>query len=84
MRRERWKYLEAPAEDPARELYDLSADPGETRNLAELEPDRTRRLSALIADWRASAEAVGPSPTVSPEDRRRLEALGYHEPEAGE
>lgn len=36
-----------------RELYDLAADPGETHDLSEAKPDEVRRLSRLLAQWRA-------------------------------
>lgn len=65
------------------ELYDLAADPGETRNIAGERPD-------LCAELRAVAEAIaahGPMPAapvrVSPEDQARIEQqlrdLGYIE-----
>jgi arylsulfatase len=51
----RWKLIKAfdngvwPA--PARELYDLSADPGELRNLAEERADVTADLELRLARW---------------------------------
>ena len=36
------------------ELYDLTADPGETENLASGQPDRTGRLTRKVVDWYAS------------------------------
>ena len=36
-----------------RELYNLSDDPGEDRDIASRHPDRVRKLSELLADWRA-------------------------------
>ena len=36
------------------ELYDLTADPGETENLASEQPDRTARLTRRVVDWYAS------------------------------
>jgi arylsulfatase A-like enzyme len=61
------------------ELYDLRADPLETRNLAAERAEETRRLRRELLRW---AEAVGkgarPQPTDVDEDAERaLKALGY-------
>lgn len=47
----RWKLL-APA-NPARrtELYDLEADPHETKDLADLHPERVRAPRRRLDDW---------------------------------
>ena len=39
---------------PDRELYDLIADPGENRNLAETEPDLARALEQELEGWIAA------------------------------
>lgn len=44
-------FAAAPATPPALELYDLAADPGETRNLAPTEPERVRDLHARLCDF---------------------------------
>lgn len=36
------------------ELYDLSSDPGETRNLAEQNPEMVKRLTQLLLAWQES------------------------------
>src|SRR3546814_11050614 len=46
----------APTGDGAWRLFDLKADPGETRNLAAAEPDR---FKTMLADYRAYAKANG-------------------------
>jgi arylsulfatase len=58
VRRGEWKALLIPPPDGpgAWQLYDLSADPGETRDLAAQEP---QRLAGLIADWQAYVEETG-------------------------
>lgn len=61
---------------PVPELYDLSADPGEVRNLHDerraAATPLARRLNALKAD----AKPAAPQP-VDVETERRLRALGY-------
>jgi arylsulfatase A-like enzyme len=58
------------------ELYDLVADPGETRNLADVSlADRDRLLTALDA-WLADTPAAAPGAGVAPEKAEALRALG--------
>ncbi len=47
----RWKLIQPakPGEQP--ELYDVQADPHETRNLAESQPDRVKELQAALDAW---------------------------------
>lgn len=68
------------------ELYDLAADPGETRNLAADEPELARRLGSWLSAWAERAPAGPPvaggaeggeAPELDAETRRALEALGY-------
>ncbi len=51
---DRWKLI-VPHGDRAKdgpvELFDLAADPHETKNLAEREPETVQRLSARLDDW---------------------------------
>jgi arylsulfatase A-like enzyme/predicted Zn-dependent protease len=87
IRRGPLKYIEAPTP----ELYDLAADPDETRNLAAIHPDRADLAERLVefveaADPEASARATG---RLDPEAEARLRSLGYAaagtvEPVAGE
>jgi len=60
------------------ELYDLAADPGETKNLAATDPGTVRGLLWLI-EQRARAGAAPPATPVSldPELEKQLRALGY-------
>ncbi len=60
------KLLEFPAEKRI-ELYDLSADPGETNNLADARPADRDRLFAKLDTWR---KEVGAS-TITKEKRQR-------------
>ncbi len=66
------KYIELPLP----ELYDLSADPGETRNLAASRPQELERLGARLKRLRASDRGTTPA-KESPETLERLRALGY-------
>jgi arylsulfatase len=64
LRQGRWKLvtLEPPFDEANFELFDLDADPAETRNLAETEPDRYAQLIEL---WRAERKRFG---IILPED----------------
>ena len=67
---ERWRLVAQhrrgqPLEDDVWELYDLTSDPNESRDLAAQHPDQVARLKAL---WQADAERFG----VFPIDDRNL------------
>ncbi|MCC7490923.1 MAG: sulfatase [Fimbriimonadaceae bacterium] len=57
----RWKLIEY-YEDQRTELYDLLADPSESRDLATAEPARARELRARLAAWRRAVGAQMPTP----------------------
>jgi arylsulfatase A-like enzyme len=62
------------------ELFDLRADPGELENVAALHPDMTATLEAALDRWRQrhqSSAPAGREVELSPEEWRKLEALGY-------
>lgn len=77
LREGRWKYIHAPV----KELYDIVADPGETQNLADAEPQRVAemrlRMQKLIAAAPPSAGALGARQGISEQTARNLQALGY-------
>ena len=52
-------------EDGRLELFDLAQDIGETKNLAEEQPERARDLQRQLAEWRASVGAQ--MPELNPE-----------------
>jgi arylsulfatase A-like enzyme len=63
---ENWKWLgstprgkrgEVPAKE---ELFDLAADPAETKNLAASRPEKVAELKAAFARWQAEMEAAEP------------------------
>lgn len=80
-----WKAIVPGTEGPgaAPRLYRLDRDPAERRDLAAEHPDvlaRLRELSAAhVEAARALTRSAGeePAPGLTPEERRRLEALGY-------
>jgi arylsulfatase A-like enzyme len=87
-----WKYLRrthpgdgagAVAPRAAEELYDLRADPAETRNLAAEQPERLAALRAALERRLAAAPPprarARTAPKVDAETARQLRALGYTE-----
>ena len=73
-----WPYKFITSTNGKRELYDLSADPNETRDLYAAMPDRSKQLNSDLNDWKKTA----PSKTLQkrnldPEMMRRLKSLGY-------
>ena len=71
---------------PPAELYDLRADPEQTRDLAAEQPELAAALERRMLDWYAESEArragFGPverEKILSDEERERLRALGYGE-----
>jgi choline-sulfatase len=77
LRTERWKYVRAPRP----ELYDLAADPHETRNLAGELPEQAASLDRELAAILVGAPAARPTLAVDAEERARLEQLGYVVPQ---
>lgn len=76
-RRGRWKSVRRRA-DWSFHLFDLEADPGETRDLAARYPEVSRGQARRMAEIARSLAATGDRPaTLSPDDVRRLRALGY-------
>lgn len=63
-----WKLIEF-FESGTSELYDLAADPGEHRNLAEREPRRAAELLAKLHAWQTATSAprpIKPNPAYEP------------------
>jgi len=76
LRRGRWKYVSAPSEGRGG-LFDLETDPGEREALDLREPERAAQMRDDLEAW-VEAQRRRPSEgSVSPDDRRRLRALGY-------
>jgi len=55
-------------EDGRLELFDLAADPGETRDLAVERPERVRTLHDRLVAWRQGVAAEMPQPNPEPVD----------------
>jgi tetratricopeptide (TPR) repeat protein len=67
-----FKYVEAP--EP--ELYDVSSDPGETRNLADQRPEKVRELRSSLRAMETGFELPNDS-EVDRETLAALRSLGY-------
>jgi arylsulfatase A-like enzyme len=68
------------ASDGRHELYDVSQDPGESRNLTQTSPDTARELEAELHRLLAAIPPVGIPEEVQPLDeatKQELRALGY-------
>jgi arylsulfatase A-like enzyme len=66
IREGKWKLIRFFG-DNRTELYDLSDDPGEQRNLAEAEPERAEALAAKLAAWQQEVGARFPTPNPAAE-----------------
>ncbi|MEW5802153.1 MAG: sulfatase-like hydrolase/transferase [bacterium] len=81
IRTEQWKYIKAPKS----ELYDLTKDPAEGKNLIQQEKGQAEKYQKELADLKkqiASASASGTSPSAKPvaldkASREKLKSLGY-------
>ena len=60
IRRGNWK-LHQYFEDGGLELYNLKQDPGETKNLAQSSPNKTKELLNRLKDWQTEIKAPIPS-----------------------
>ena len=73
---ERFHFIEAPKP----ELYDLEADPGETRNIAAAQPATVavlrEKMQALLAHNPFTRQDAGAG-NLSPDAQEKLRALGY-------
>ena len=72
LRRDGYKYILAPRP----ELYDLSTDPEETKNLIGAQPEQAAAMRAELERLRGPSGDIRPG-ELSVEDAQRLRALGY-------
>ena len=74
LRDERWTFVDAP--EP--ELYDLAADPGETKNVFKANSARAEELRVRMERMAESAGEKAPERQgLDPDTLQRLAALGY-------
>lgn len=72
-----WKYIEAKEEN-TKELFDLNADPQELNNIYSSFPEKVTELETRLEKWKNQyAKHNVKQNTISDEDRKRLESLGY-------
>jgi arylsulfatase A-like enzyme len=67
---------------PGDQLFDVTADPGETRNLIDAHPDAAAELARLTVEYEASLRPPPPmraGATLEPEEEEALRELGYLE-----
>jgi tetratricopeptide (TPR) repeat protein len=69
IRTNEWKYVQAPSP----ELYDLTNDPAEKKNLASSKPDLVTKFQSQIPKEFENTEQA----KISPEMAEKLAALGY-------
>ena len=67
-----WRLIEFH-EDGALELYDLSVDIGETKNLAQSNADVTGRLHRAMQQWREDVGAQMPTPNPKHDPEREMD-----------
>jgi arylsulfatase A-like enzyme len=74
----RWPWKLILDSDGDAELYDLTADPGEQRNLAQHEPEKTQTLLTALEQMRSDVVAPVQSPVaVDDAMHEQLRGLGY-------
>jgi choline-sulfatase len=74
LRDDRYTFIDAP--EP--ELYDLSADPGETKNIFKANSARAEELRLKMEDLaKSSGEKAPERQSLDPDTLQRLAALGY-------
>lgn len=70
----RWRYVRSPIP----ELYDHDDDPAERYNVASERPEKIAKLEALLQRFeRSLGRRTATAVPLDPEERRRLEMIGY-------
>ena len=75
-----WKLVSYPGVDGRiLQLFDLVADPGETRDVAARAPEVRESLGRRLGAWQSSGDLrrSAPVPELDPEQAEALRALGY-------
>ncbi len=74
----RWKYIYHVLHPEKSELFDLENDPHELINVSHVQPGIVKRLRQGIAERKSiPAKQLDSKSVMSPQDRARLESLGY-------
>jgi choline-sulfatase len=72
----KWKLIDVP-EEKIHALYDLSQDPGETRNVAADFKDKARELELALVQWREKYDRAHRKAPIPGDEAERLRGLGY-------
>jgi len=75
----KWKYI-YDYKDNAEKLYDITSDPMELNDLAEIETTQLKHLKERLFNWESHAKKYPTtklSPKLSPEEKEKLKNLGY-------
>jgi arylsulfatase A-like enzyme len=75
MFRDSWKFILSSEGD--RELYDLSTDAGENRNLMGEQPEVAAQMEGLLSAWQRNLTPVNGPPGIDKDTLDRLKSLGY-------
>ena len=75
----KWKYI-YDYKDNAEKLYDITSDPMELNDLAEIETTQLRHMKERLFSWESHAKKYPTtklSPKISLEEKEKLKELGY-------
>jgi arylsulfatase A-like enzyme len=70
-----WKFI--LSSDGDRELYNLSADAGENRNVIGEQPQVAAEMEAVLSAWQKNLVPVNGPPRIDKDTLDRLKSLGY-------
>jgi len=76
---DRWRFILAPRP----ELYDLAADPAETKNVVDVHPDERARMERALALVETGVRRAGAPVQPDAALREALASLGYHSGASG-
>ncbi len=73
LRDDRWKYIDAPTP----ELYDLSSDPAEQRNVFASQPQTSEAMRSALAKLTGGSSGAMAAGSIDRDTAEKLAALGY-------